>query len=824
MKKSFLFLLGLFFISAIATSQYRVNGIVTNHIGEIMPGAIISLDGQNIVVPANGRFSFNSVAAGQQLLDARFLGYVPFRQVLIVDQDLEVTITLSESSFVTDEVTVLAVRAKKTDPVAYTEMSREDIEKNNFGQDLPYLLNMTPGLVVSSDAGTGIGYTGMRLRGSDITRINVTVNGIPLNDAESQGVFWVNMPDFAASVSQVQVQRGVGTSTNGAASFGGSVNFSTLNGPGEQKVVVDNAYGSYSTWRNSVQVQTGLLNNGWAFDARLSRIATDGFIDRSGSDLKSFYFSGGYFSGPTSIRMVTFSGQEKTHQSWNGVPKVRLESNQAGMEKLIYDDGWSDAEADNLFSSDSRTFNRYLYQNQTDNYQQDHYQLHFSHKPLNNLLLNAALHYTRGKGYYESYKYNERFGKYNLPVPNVIIEDEEVPALVFEGDTITKTDLVAQKWLDNHFYGATASAVYQYANFHLVVGGAWNQYNGDHYGDVIWTSMNAGIPANYRWYKNDGTKTDFNYYGKVTYEFLPGASVYGDLQMRHVSYDIQGLHDDQRDLTRSTSYDFFNPKFGFNYELETGKRLYASVAVANREPSRSDFRDADDEVVPQAEKLIDYEMGLDWMADRWGIQINGFYMDYHDQLVSTGKINNVGAYIMSNVPESYRAGVELSGQLLILPRLLWGGNVVVSNSKIKHFTEYVDNWDTRGQEVNELGTTDVAFSPNLTFASRLEAEPIKNLKAILNTRYVGKQFVDNTSSSDRQLDSYLVNDLVLRYVINRPGLPQIELGAQINNLLDEKYISNAWVYSYFFNGQRDVLDGYYPQAGRHFMGQVVIRF
>ncbi|MCA1744151.1 MAG: TonB-dependent receptor [Bacteroidales bacterium] len=824
MKKSFLLVLGLVFVSTLALSQFRVSGLVTSPSGGILPGAIVSLGDQHLVVAADGRFVFNQVAEGQHRLDARFLGYEPYRQVLNVDQHLEVTIQLNETSFFTDEVTVSAVRAKKTDPVAYTEMSREDIEKNNFGQDLPYLLNMTPGLVVSSDAGTGIGYTGMRLRGTDITRINVTVNGIPLNDAESQGVFWVNMPDFAASVSQVQVQRGVGTSTNGASSFGGSINFSTLNGPGEQEVVVDNAFGSYNTWRNSVQVQTGLLDNGWAFDARLSRIATDGFIDRSASDLKSFYFSGGYFADATSVRLVTFSGQEKTHQAWNGVPKVKLENDQAGMEKLIYDDGWSDAEADNLFRSDARTFNRYLYDNQTDNYQQDHYQLHFSHKPSGNLLLNAALHYTRGKGYYESYKYGERFGKYDLPVPTIAIEDEEVPALVLEGDTITKTDLVAQKWLDNHFYGATASAVYQHDILHLVVGGGWNQYDGDHYGDVIWTSVNVGIPTSYRWYQNDGIKTDLNYYAKATYEIFPGASLYGDLQMRHVSYDIKGFHDDQRDLTRSTSFDFFNPKYGLNVELGPGKRLYASVAVANREPSRSDFRDADDEVVPKAEKLIDYEMGVDWLEDRWGIQINGFYMDYQDQLVLTGKINNVGAYIMNNVPQSYRAGVELSGQLMFSPRLVWGGNLVVSSSKIKNFTEYVDNWDTWGQEVNELGTSDVAFSPNLTFASRFEAEPLRNLKAILNTRYVGKQFVDNTSSSDRQLDSYLVNDVILRYQIKRPGLPHVELGAQVNNLLSESYESNAWVYSYIFNGQRDVLDGYYPQAGRHFMGQVIIRF
>ena len=822
--KKFFVLTALWAVACLAFAQHKVSGVVLNSAGEALPGAVVLVGQLSTVTGNDGRFVITRVAEGKQMLEVRFLGYEALQQRLEVGQDHDLELVLEEASFMAREVTVAGIRARRTDPVAQSELSKEDLAERNFGQDLPYLLNMTPGLVVSSDAGTGIGYTGMRIRGSDLTRINVTVNGIPMNDAESQGVFWVNMPDLAASVSRVQVQRGVGTSTNGVAAFGGSVNFSTLNGAGERQVLIDNGYGSFGTWRNSVQLQTGLLDKGFSFDARLSRVTSDGFVDRSASDLKSFYLSGGWFGERTSVRLVTFSGQEKTMQAWNGVPKVKLENDQAGMEQLVVDDGWSPEEAANLYASDARTFNRYLYDNQTDNYQQDHYQLHLSHKPTASILLNGALHYTRGKGYYESFKYNERFGKYNLPVPSHMIGGESTPALVFEGDTITKTDLIAQKWLDNHFYGATFSGVYAQGPLHMVLGGAWNRYDGDHYGDVVWMGYNAGVAEGYRWYFNEGSKEDLSYYLKMSVEWLPGFTTYGDAQLRHVDYEISGEHDDQRDLTRSTSYDFFNPKLGLNYEWGRGGRAFASVAVANREPSRSDFRDADEEVVPQAERLTDYEVGVEWQGSQWAVQLNGFYMDYKDQLVLTGKINNVGAYIMNNVSESYRSGLELSAQARLLQWLNWGGNVVWSANKIKNFSEYVDNWDTWGQEVNELGTTDLAFSPEWTMASRLEAMVTPQLQAVLNTRYVGNQYVDNSSSAERRLDAYLVNDLTLRY---RPVLGSwkgLELGLQVNNLFDVEYLSNAWVYSYIYNDQRRVMDGYFPQAGRHFMGQMVLRF
>ena len=814
--KNLLLLICLTMVSgSLASSQYWVKGKVTNNAGNPLHGAVVRVGEISVTTSESGVYHAEPFAAGTARVQVSFVGYETFTSNITITGNMVIDVNLDEKAVLGPEVTILAIRARSTDPVAFSELTYEDIEKKNFGQDIPYLLSLTPSMVVTSDAGTGIGYTGLRLRGTDITRVNVTVNGIPLNDSESQGVFWVNMPDFATSVDRVQIQRGVGTSTNGAASFGGSINFSTIAAPGDKAhVVIDNGFGSFNTMRNSVQLYTGLLPNRFAFNARLSNITSDGFIDRAFADLKSFYFSAGYFGNASSLRFITFSGKEQTYQAWYGVPLVKLHNDRAGMEKLIAMDGWSEAEANNLFNSNQRTFNRYLYDNQTDNYQQDHFQLHYSYQPTSKLLVNSALHYTRGKGFYESFKYNQSFASYNFPFSTLNIN----------GEDIDNTDLIAQKWLDNHFYGITFSAAYQHENMHVVIGGAANQYDGDHFGNVTWTAVNAGLPANFQWYFNQGTKRDLNYFAKITSELLPSTSIYLDLQGRHVYYSINGLHDDQRDLTRSTRYDFFNPKFGINYEFEAGKRLYASVAVAHREPSRSDFRDADLNMVPRPERLVNYEAGFDWITSNWGLQANLFYMGYRDQLVLTGRINDVGAYIMNNVPESYRAGIELSGRVRVTPNLSWSGNIAISRNMIKNFTEYVDNWDTGLQESFFLGDTDIAFSPRVVASSSIEANPLANLSVILNSRHVGRQYIDNTSNQSRMLDSYLVNDLVTRYRINLKGNTAIELALQVNNLLDASYISNAWVYSYISGQTRDVIDGYFPQAGRHLMAQVRLKF
>ncbi|MFT3740113.1 MAG: TonB-dependent receptor [Breznakibacter sp.] len=821
MKKNWILGILAILFTGSASGQFLVKGVVTSSTGENLAGALVNFRGTSVATNPDGTFAFDHVPYGTHTLDVRFIGFENHSETIAVAQNLDLKIVLAERNVYANEVVVSAIKARKTDPVAYSELSKDEITRNNYGQDVPYLLSLTPGMVVSSDAGTGIGYTNLRLRGSDLTRINVTVNGIPLNDAESQGVFWVNMPDFASSVEEVQVQRGVGTSTNGAASFGGSINFGTSSGPDDAEVLIDNSYGSYRTWRNSVSVKTGLLNNHFVFDARLSRLTSDGYVDRASSDLKSFYLSGGYYGRSSSLRFVTFSGKEKTYQAWNGVPKVKLDNDQDGMEELVAMDGWSDEEAANLYNSDARTFNRYLYKNQTDNYQQDHYQLHFSHKTRFNLALNAALHYTKGKGYYESYKYDQKFSKYAFPFDSLQMENGYVKA----------TDLIAQKWLDNDFYGATFSAIYQYDWLHLATGGAINRYDGNHYGDVIWAAVNNGISNSYRWYQSTGTKDDFNWYVKATASATERLSIYADAQYRRVSHELEGTHDDLSDLTRQMSFDFFNPKFGANYKVDDRIRAYASVAVANREPSRNDFRDADISKLPTSERLIDYEAGIE-AANHWAaIRVNGFYMAYKDQLVLTGEINNVGSPIMTNVPNSYRKGLEVSGGIKLTGKLNWTANVVLSANKIKDFTEHVDNWSYWDDPDNEpyqyvtaLGTTDIAFSPNVTAASRIDFQFAKNWNTALQTRYVGKQYIDNTSDNERMLDAYLVNDWYLNYRTQMKGIATIDLGLQVNNLLSEKYISNAWVYSYYYSSKRGVLDGYFTQAPRNYMVRMALTF
>ncbi len=805
-----LLLIGLITIQASAQSNY--DGTVIDENGEPMVGVNIVLKDTYLgtISDTDGAFKINTRNSNNTNLIFTFVGY----ETKEVEAGNNMQVSLTPSAIMASEVVVSAVRANKEAPVAYSEMTQEELEKINFGQDLPFLLNQMPSVVTNSDAGAGVGYTNFRIRGTDMSRINVTVNGIPLNDGESQGVFWVNMPDFAASVDKLQVQRGIGTSTNGAASFGASVNLSTLNSASKASAFLDNSYGSFNTWKNSVSASTGLLANKLAFDVRLSRISSDGFIDRGWSDLKSYYFSGGYYGEKTTVKFINFSGQEHTYQAWNGVPKVKLENDIAGMEKLIAHDGWTDEEAANLYASDARTFNRYLYENQTDNYQQDHYQLHFTHEVNDQFNLTAAGHYTRGKGYYESYKYDRKFEDYNVGFDEVVVN----------GETMDRTDLIQRKWLDNHFYGITFSGNYQTERTHLIVGGAYNEYDGDHYGNVIWAEVNNGIDHNHEWYRNNGLKKDFNMFAKLNYNITDAISLYGDLQYRNVRYNMSGIHDDFADLTQSYNFDFFNPKFGFNYNIKDGHRLFASFATTKREPTRSDFRDAPADRKPRPESLIDYEVGYELSNKSSFLNLTFYYMDYKDQLVLTGQINDVGAPITVNVPESYRTGLEVSGGVVIFSNFNWLANFTVSSNKIKNFTEYVDNWDTWGQESKELGETDIAFSPELTVGSQFNYIPVNGLTVSLISKYVSDQFIDNTSSNERKLDAWFVNDLLINYDFNVAKVGDFNIGMKVNNLFNEEYESNAWVYRYYLSDEHNVLDGYYPQAGTNFMLRLGMKF
>ncbi len=824
MNRIAFFLFLLFVFSANAGAQYLISGTVSDENGKPMPGVNVLIGGtfNGSITNTSGRYELKLKKKGKYPVKFSFVGYK--KQVVTADLtngNVKIDVSMKPSMVMANEVTVKAIRAEKETPVTYSEIDAKEVRELNYGRDMPYIFDRTPGVVTTSDAGAGVGYTSFRIRGTDITRINVTVNGIPLNDAESQGVYFVDMPDFAASVENIQIQRGVGTSTNGTASFGASVNFSTLNDDPGANAVVDNSYGSFNTWKNSVSVSSGLLSGNFAFNARLSRISSDGFIDRATSDLKSYYLSGGYYGDKFSLKFITFAGKEKTYQSWYGVPKVRLEDDMEGMQRLVMMAGWSDEEAENLYHSNSRTFNKYIYKNQTDNYWQSHYQLHYSHELSKNLNISAALHYTRGYGYYESYKYGKKFSSYGFGFDNIEIN----------GETISRTDLIERKWLDNDFYGVIFSGNYNVGRLQLTLGGGYNYYDGDHYGKVIWTEYNNGIEPDFEWYRNNGTKSDLNMYLKGIYDINTNVNLFADVQYRNVNIDMAGIHDDLSDITQKHLFNFVNPKAGINWNLSDRQRIFASFAMAQREPTRSDFRDAPDNRKPKEEVLYDYELGYSFKTGRVMLDANLFYMDYKDQLILTGEINNVGDPVMVNVPKSYRKGIEASGSFVLRSNINLSLNISLSTNKIDNFTEYVDNWSYWDDPDNEpyqivtnLGRTDIAFSPDVIAGSSLSWKPVADITLALNSKYVGKQYIDNTSNEERKLDPWFVNDLMANYDFRIKSIGSFGLSMFVNNIFNEKYESNAWVYQYYYNGVHDVMDGYFPQAGTNVMFRLVMKF
>ncbi|MFA7490475.1 MAG: TonB-dependent receptor [Mariniphaga sp.] len=797
-----------------ALGQYNLKGIVTGE-GEPLPGASILLKNTFYGLSTNhdGEFEFRNLKNGTYVLQVSFLGYEDQQVLVRVPDEPEIAVDLVSSTFLTGEVLISATRAKEKTPVAFTNLSREEISSGNMGQDIPYLLQLTPSFVATSDAGAGVGYTNFRIRGTDLTRINVTVNGIPLNDPESHGTWFVDQPDLATSLDNVQIQRGVGTSANGAAAFGATINLQTNTLNKEPYAAYHSAAGSFQTFKNSISAGTGLIQDKFSFDARLSKINSDGFVDRAASDLKSFFVSGGLYQEKTIIKATLFSGVETTYQSWNGVPSVRLNNDLEGM-KLYGDHGlYTPKQTEELFQSNPRTYNLYTYENQVDFYQQDHYQLHFSHKFNPALNINTSLFLIRGKGYYENFKEDEDMEDYQIPIVHV------------GSETVESTDLVNQKWLDNYFYGLTFSLNYQKRNSEFILGGGWNAYDGDHFGKVIWGRFLGDVHMNHDWYRNNALKRDFNLFGKYNYQLLENLNLFADLQYRGIDYQLEGIDDDLRDISRKLDFHFFNPKLGVSWEPNSLQKLYLSWATANREPNRSAFIDANPAgKQPVYETLFDYEAGYEFRSSGFSGNVNFYFMNYKDQLVLTGEINDVGNPIMANVDKSYRAGFELQVGIPLSRNLFWMGNATFSKNKIKNFVEFVENWDTGEQEAFELGTTNIAFSPNRIANSQLKFEPVKNLNLEIVSSYVGKQFIDNTSNNNRSLDAWLVNNLKANYSFKTSFLKEVVLQIMVNNIFNEDYESNAWVYSYIYNNQRYKMDGYFPQAGRHFMAGINLRF
>lgn len=720
---------------------------------------------------------------------------------------------LSFSQQELEQIQVKATRAGASTPTTYTDLNAKQIRQNNYGQDLPYLLDGTLSTVVSSDAGAGVGYTNIRIRGVDPTRTNVTINGIPINDAESQGMFWVNMPDFASSAENIQIQRGVGTSSNGGAAFGASINVKSDNIHAKAYGEIDNSYGSFNTWKNTIKAGTGIIKDHFAFDVRLSNVTSKGYIDRSRSDLKSFYTSGAWFNKKSMLKYVVFSGKEVTYQAWNGVPESRMNNDEQGMLAYASRNYLSPEETDNLLKS-GRTYNYFTYNNQVDHYNQTHYQLHFNHRFNDVLKLNVSAHYTRGKGYYEEYKYDQKLSKYLME-----------PVVVDSITTITKSDLIRRKWLDNHFYGMVYNLNYTKNNLEFTYGGGINQYLGKHYGTVIWARNASSSEINHPYYADNAMKVDFNNYFKLTYR-LGKNILFGDVQLRAIHYTFEGISDlssSASTATQKVNYVFFNPKVGWMYNWNLNNNTYASVAISNREPIRKDFTENTSGNRPRPETLYNLELGHRFSQGKWAFNASYYMMYYHDQLILTGQINDVGGYTRTNAKQSYRTGIEVeaSYQPVKWMTILAGGTY--SANKIVNFTEYVDDYDNGGQVAIQHKNTDIALSPNIIASGGFHFEPIRDFNIRLMGKYVGKQYLDNSQDNARSIKGYYLMNLNISYLWKIPKITGIEFGLQVNNLLNKRYENNGYTYSYISNQETIKENFYFPQAGINLMGRICIR-
>ena len=681
------------------------------------------------------------------------------------------------------EVTVSSVRATEKTPITFTNVSKEQIEPRNLGQDIPVLLSYLPSVVTTTDAGNGVGYTYMRVRGSDGSRINVTLNGIPFNDSESHGTYFVDLPDFASSLESVQLQRGVGTSTNGAGAFGASLNMQTKSYQEESYAEISNSAGSFGTRKHTLSFGTGLHNN-FEFNGRVSQIASDGYIDRASSNMFGYFFNTNYVKENTLIKFIAFGGKEKTYQSWYGLEDLdKLENDRTYNPAGLYYDEFG---------------NEQFYDDETDNYWQNHFQLHWSEKWSEKWNSNIALHYTLGKGYYKQYKEDEDFADYGLSD--------------FGGNTTT--DLIRKRWLDNDFFGATFSLNYLSNKTDILIGGAANRYLGKHYGEVVWTQYY--IPSNNRYYNTFGNKDDINVYGKISQGISSKFNIFADMQYRLVYYQANGVQaTDVNDTFR-----FFNPKLGANYKINLANSVYIYAGVANKEPRRDDYENES----TKPERLIDIEMGWKYNSNKIKFNANTFFMDYKDQLVMTGALNNVGAPIFTNSGKSYRLGLEVDAQIQLHEKLILQPNVTLSQNKNQDF------YFQRDGVLTNLGNTNIAFSPEIVGGGNLTFLPVKNLQLTWLGKFVGKQYMGNIDSENSTLSDYTVLDFNVNYdwKINK-GIESIVFSGLLNNFLNRKYESNGYFYTYddTWSGPGTTTiegAGFYPQAGINFLLGMTLKF
>jgi len=788
----FHFLPAIFFAGIIHAQSTTV--VVKTPDGQSLPGAALRLEQAkhviNLIANDYGKLNLPKSISGEWDVVATYTGYRSLdTSILVSAGNASIVLTMQPAVNALQPVEVRSTRAGETSPFTTVNISKAQIVKNNVGQDIPMLLNQTANVVVNSDAGNGVGYTGIRIRGSDATRINMTINGIPYNDAESQGLFFVNLPDLLSSVSSIQLQRGVGTSSNGAGAYGATMNFSTHDYQPQAYAEVNNSYGSFNTWKNTIKAGSGLIGDKFTIDARLSNITSDGYVDRGYTDLQSAYLTAAYWGEKSSLKFNAILGREKTYQAWNGISKDDLKSNRtinyAGMEKPGEP-----------------------YENETDNYWQNHYQLLYNKELSNKLQLSTAVYLTTGRGYYEQYKAGELLSDYGLPPAN-------------ENNTVVdETDLVRRLWLKNKLFGQTFSIIKTNASNEWTIGGGWSHYPGRHFGEVITTIVQPDYMA--RWYDFDAKKSDVNLYAKYQHKLGESFRVFGDIQYRFVQYTIDGFRNNPA-INLDNQWNFLNPKAGVHFAKNnwTG---YMSYALANKEPNRDDFEAGINEQ-PKREQLHDVEFNITQKQITKGLKagVTLYYMYYRDQLVLTGKINDVGAYTRTNIPQSYRAGMEFEAAY----QWPWGKlqyGLALSRNKVKNFTEYIDDYDNGGQMVINHGNTDLAYSPSVVQNASISFFPVKNVSFDWMSKYVGTQYLDNTSNADRSLDAFFVNDARVSYVTGiGKWLKEVRFILQVNNVFNSLYEPNGYTFSYIYGGEKTTENYYFPMATTNFMAAINIR-
>jgi iron complex outermembrane receptor protein len=801
-----------------ALSQQKITGIILDAETKLpLPGTTLSMTDKSVVAVADsiGKFFLKSETEFPITLQVRHLGYET-AEVKFSSAEEVVEILLLPSTTLAETVLVTSTRASEKSPVTFFSLEKSVIQKQNFGQDMPYLLNLTPSVVTTSDAGTGIGYTGIRVRGSDATRINVTINGVPYNDSESQGVFWVDVPDIASSAQSIQIQRGVGTSGNGAGAFGATINLQTNTLSNKPYGELIQSAGTFNTLRTTVGAGTGKLKNNLAIDFRASSIVSDGFIDRAHADLKSYYGSAGYYGKKSIVKLIAFGGNERTYQSWYGVPESRLKNDVVAMQETALTEGWSDLQLNHLLTSGSRTFNFYTYPNQVDDYSQHHVQLHGSNRITASITGNLSLHFTKGKGYYEEERLQDAIVNYGKTSDSGGIL---IPEFI---------DLVRRRWLSNNFYGGLWSLDYLKDSFNSNFGGSWNIYDGDHFGEIIRANNPDPSRLTGRYYFNNGLKKDLSVYWKNGLTLKGGIYLFGDLQIRKISYVASGLENKQYAFAFDKNYFFFNPKFGITWTSNSGTQIYSSVAIANREPVRDDLVDHNPEAAPKPERLYDFEAGLRKNIGNNRFNLNYYLMKYHDQLVPTGDLNDVGANLRVNVPDSYRMGIEVEGTFQLFKKIQWQGNLNISRNRIRKFDEvlydYGDNFDQFNIRRITHRNTSISFSPSFIGGSQIIFQAGKGLELSFISKLVGKQYLDNTGNEDRTIDPYFLNDMRFSWSLSPRFMKSIQISLLAANIFDLAYSSNGYTYGYLGGATTYRQNYYYPQAGRNFMVMTSFRF